>query len=92
MVCKRACCDFHSGMHLEEEVVNQSGKSKHWCEASVCVLASVPIVTHLFSAVNVVCDVDLSTVSVPDGETVEPQTFSLLPESVPPVLRWSVRQ
>ena len=41
VVCKRACCDFHSGMHLEEEVVNQSGKSKHWCEASVCVLASV---------------------------------------------------
>ena len=93
MVCKRACCDFHSGMNSKEEVVNLSGdESEHWCGASVYVLASVPIVTHLFSPVKVVCDVDHSTVSVPDGETVEPQTFSLLPESVPSVLRWSVRK
>ena len=56
MVCKRACCDFHSGMNSEEEVVNLSGDvSEHWCEASMCVLASVPIVTHLFSPVKVFC-------------------------------------
>ena len=61
-----------------EEVVDVSGdESEHWCEVSVCVLVSVPHVLDLISPANLVCDVDLPSVSVSDCEIVEPQTFFL---------------
>ena len=65
-------------------------ESEHWCEVSMCVLASALVVTDLFSPANVVRDVDVSSVSVSDFEMVEPQTFFLSPESVTPAFRWSV--
>ena len=44
----------------------------------MCAPASVLTVTDFLSVVDVVCGVDLSSVSVSDGELVEPQTvFSL---------------
>ena len=61
----------------EEEVVDLLGnESDHWRDVSVCVLASVPSVLVVISLVNVVCEVDLPSVSVSDCEIVEPQTLS----------------
>ena len=61
-----------------EEVVDVSGdESEHWGEVSVCVLVSVPHVLDLISPANLVCDVDLPSVSVFDFEIVEAQTFFL---------------
>ena len=49
---------------LEEEVVDLSeDESEHWCEESVCVTASVASVL-LISLVDLVCEVDLPSVSV----------------------------
>ena len=39
-------------------------ESEHWCEESVCVTASVPSVLVLISLVDLVCEVDLPSVSV----------------------------
>ena len=41
-------------MNLEEVVDLPGDDSEHWCQVNVCVLAFVPIVTDLFSLVNVV--------------------------------------
>ena len=82
LVRKRACCGFPIsrnekglGKGVEEEVVDLSGEaSEHWCEVSVCVLASVSLVLSLISLVN---DVNSPSVAVSDWEIVESQTFSL---------------
>ena len=38
MVCKQACCDFHSDTNLEEEATDLSGdESERLCEVCVCV-------------------------------------------------------
>ena len=66
------------------------GESYHWCDVSVCVLASDLLVLVLLPVVNLVSEVDLSSVSVFDCEIVEPQTVSS-PESVAPLFRWSVK-
>ena len=75
VVGKRACCGIPSTVDervcekgLEEEVGDRSGYEGE--------SASVLIVSDLFSLVNVVCDVDFSSVSGPDCEIVESQTFS----------------
>ena len=58
VVCERSCDESHSGIHLEEDGVELLGDgNEYWCEESVCVLASVPTVTDLFSLVSVVCGV-----------------------------------
>ena len=75
MFCKRACCESHSGMNMEEEVMDLSeDESEQLGGVSGCVPASVPIGTGSLSQVNVFCDV---VVSDSDCESVKPQTFSL---------------
>ena len=37
VVCKRACCETHSCLNLEEEVVDLSGDEReNWCRVSSC--------------------------------------------------------
>ena len=62
-----------SSGRLAAPIPNTRDKGEHWCEVSVCVLASVPVVTDPFSLVNGVCDVMASD---SDCESVERQTFS----------------
>ena len=39
VVCKRACCESHSGMNMDVEVVDLSGdETEHWCDVCVCLL------------------------------------------------------
>ena len=60
---------------LEEEVVDLwRDESVHL--VSLCVPASVLIMTDVFSLVNVVCEVDLPSVSVSHCEIVESKIFS----------------
>ena len=75
VVCKGPCHESHSGMNLEEEGVDllEDG-NEYWCEASMCVPASVSI--DFF--VRVVCDVNSPSSSVSDCDFVKPQTFSFL--------------
>ena len=59
----------------------------------MCVLAPVAFLLVLISLVNMVCEVDLPSVSLyfSDYEVIEPQAFGFPPESVAPAFRWSVR-
>ena len=76
VICKRACYEFQSGMNWEGKVEDLSEDwSEPWCGVSVCMLASVPVVTDPLSPANAVCDV---VVSDSDCDFVKPQTcFSL---------------
>ena len=47
VICEGACCDSHSGMNWEEEVVDLSwDESEHRCVVSGCVPAHVPNVNR----------------------------------------------
>ena len=58
-------------------------------DISLCVLASLPVVTVPLSDVNVVCEVVFCG---SDCEFVDLQTFLLSPENAKRVSLWGVRQ